>query len=485
MNCRFWQIRILTSMCVVALCTLMLSLASCSSSDELTFDVSTGTADGNYKCGLDGGLYEIKINSSSNWEAAMSSGAEEWIGLSEMKGNRPGTILLSVDPNFTEIGRTGVVTLMSGGQERKITIIQGPSPDGVELGNSNIENVKIAFTKGVGMGFDLLSAKSTYPIINSKAVEWLVKYDDVEYGSLFNYDDSQELRVEDVMIDSVETKRDTLGVMAQFEVGYAFFKLKGEGSYTSDEARYDSSLVFNFSANYPAVKARTSCYEAIIINRDAEKRAAEAELDNVGMREKSILTNAFCTKRDKVIDAYSKGTHNYTTNVELSNSLRDLVNYFGPVVTNSSTLGGNISIHLEVDTSRVSEVSGIPKAQISAAINAFILRIEGNVSVEIMKTSTSTMRNSNYTFAINGGSNSKMSAIVAALRESRYDDVRDAVGEWARSINTSSDIMENNVEIISSQLCPIWRFFPNGVQDAVREYVLATYADPMGILKNL
>ena len=463
---------------------MAVSFAACSS-DDFVLDVSTDTADGNFRCDLDGGLYEIKINSSGNWEASLSSGAEEWVGLSQMKGNRQGTVLLSVDPNFTEIGRTGVVTLMSGGQERRITITQGPSVDGVEVGNSNIESVKLAFTKGIGMGFDLLSGKSTYPIINSKAVEWLVKYDDVEYGSLFNYDNSQELRVEDVMIDSVESKRDTLGVMAQFEVGYAFFKLKGEGAYTSDEARYDSSLVFNFSANYPAVKAMTSCYEAIIINRDAEKRAAEAELDNVGMREKSILTNAFCTKRDKVIDAYSKGTHSYTTNVELSNSLRDLVNYFGPVVTNSSTLGGNISIKLEVDTSRVSEVSGIPKAQISAAINAFILRIEGSVSVEIMKTSTSTLRNSNYTFAINGGSNAKMSAIVAALRESRYDDVRNAVGEWARSINTSSDITENNVELISSQLYPIWRFFPDGVKGAVREYVMATYADPMGILKNL
>ena len=216
-----------------------------------------------------------------------------------------------------------------------------------------------------------------------------------------------------------------------------------------------------------------------------EEKSKTTALSQEEKYAKALLTTAFSQKRDKVIAAYNKGAHTYRTNIPLYNALHDLVDYFGPVVTNATTLGGNLSLYLETDTSSVSEVKGIPSARITASLNAFILRIEGDVEADVMNTSTTVMKNSNYKFQINGGANEKMTPIIAALRESRFGDLRTTIADWVGSIDASDDASQNNVELISSRVYPIWRLFDDEVGAAVKEYVLATYADPTGVLSKL
>ena len=148
MKTRFLKIAML------ALVSAPLFLTSCSSDEGLSSDENTVGSVAYYdKNGisveLNGGIYDIIAPSGSGWIASVTSGSD-WMTADGKDGDSE--IVLSVDPLYTGIGRTGTITVSNSKDSYFITVSQMPSVDGVASSNSDVEFIEIAKSKGLGTG---------------------------------------------------------------------------------------------------------------------------------------------------------------------------------------------------------------------------------------------------------------------------------------------------------------------------------------------
>lgn len=246
----------------MAVAIVAVSFTACSESVSESFlSVDPSVSEG-IVADLDGGFYKIPITADQAWTVRLEDDCD-WASLVNSKGNGSGSIEVCVDANYTGTGRKTNV-LVSAGDKVVIVPVSQRTP------NTNDEDFyNIASNKGLGYGFDLSSfSNGNTMVFNLKAIQKLVELDDLEYDGMFTSDVINNYMADDIHVDSIEEKADTLGVYLRMNINYGLFHLGVKASYKGTEDRKTYSSRYKVVQSVPMLKSSINYMEILSHYRD-------------------------------------------------------------------------------------------------------------------------------------------------------------------------------------------------------------------------
>ncbi len=457
----------LTVLCMPA------AFTSCSDDDFTTqLEVDDNLIATGISAEIDGLVTTLGITSNDSWTITVPEEAEEWLYLPTTSGSGNDKVLVNIDANFGSAeSRSTTLTIKAGDQTREVAVVQRPTYQGEAVANDDaaIEYTTIAANKGIGMGYDLSKfSPKRKTVVNLGAVKELLKADADEYGYLFTYDASASAQAEGSVIDSVETKKDSLGVALSFDISYGKFKMHIGGAYHGDESKTSLTDEYNYAATYNVATASTDIPSIVALYEDAENAPSDKEK---GLW-RSLLSKGFRDAKNKVEKA--------TDSIAISKAIRDLVNGYGLAVVSECRLGGDIALQMKYDVDSVADILHVDTATVKAAVDSGLLKLSAGVEVSYQKDAITVLRNSAYRFNISGGSKETQDDVSVALSSIRSDGddadltVHDKISAWIRSINADESTTLSYTRLT---VTPIWEFFGGDESEAVREWIKKNYPE--------
>ncbi|WP_373828240.1 BACON domain-containing protein, partial [Bacteroides heparinolyticus] len=125
---------------------------------------------------IDGKIATLNISSNDNWTIDVPKDASHWVYLPVNSGQGDQNVLVNIDANFgSSAGRSTTLTITAGDIVKKVTVTQVPTFNGQTVSNDDetADYIKIAATKGVGMGLNLGRLTTKNSVINLKALDKL------------------------------------------------------------------------------------------------------------------------------------------------------------------------------------------------------------------------------------------------------------------------------------------------------------------------
>ncbi len=457
----------LTVLCMPA------AFTSCSDDDFTTqLEVDDNLIATGISAEIDGLVTTLGITSNDSWTITVPEEAEEWLYLPTTSGSGNDKVLVNIDANFGSAeSRSTTLTIKAGDQTREVAVVQRPTYQGEAVANDDaaIAYTTIAANKGIGMGYDLSKFSPTKKaVVNLGAVKRLLEADADEYGYLFTYDASASAQAEGSVIDSVETKKDSLGVALSFDISYGKFKMHIGGAYHGDESKTSLTDEYNYAATYNVATASTDIPSIVALYEDAKNAPSDKEK---GLWQ-SLLSKGFRDAKNKVETA--------TDSIAISKAIRDLVNGFGLAVVSECRLGGDIALQMKYDVDSVADILHVDTATVKAKVDSGLLKLSAGVEVSYQKDAITVLRNSAYRFNISGGSKETQDDVSVALSSIRSDGddadltVHDKISAWIRSINADK---KETLSYTRLTVTPIWEFFGGDESEAVREWIKKNYPE--------
>ncbi len=426
---------------------------------------------------IDGLVTTLGITSNDSWTITVPEEAEEWLYLPTTSGSGNDKVLVNIDANFGSAeSRSTTLTIKAGDQTREVAVVQRPTYQGEAVANDDaaIEYTTIAANKGIGMGYDLSKFSPTRKaVVNLGAVKRLLEADADEYGYLFTYDASASAQAEGSVIDSVETKKDSLGVALSFDISYGKFKMHIGGAYHGDESKTSLTDEYNYAATYNVATASTDIPSIVALCEDAKN----APSDDEKKLWLSLLSKGFRDAKKKVEKAYAQQTPD---SIATSEAISNLVNTYGLAVVSECRLGGDIALQMKYDVDSVADILHVDTATVKAAVDRGLLKLSAGVEVSYQKEAITVLRNSAYRFNISGGSKETQDGVSEALSSIRSDGddadltVHDKISAWIRSINADK---KETLSYTRLTVTPIWEFFGGDKSEAVREWIKKNYPE--------
>lgn len=459
-------------MALYAMLVSGMTLTSCSSDDADSLALGQVAGQDLLKgitTKMDGGIYEIPISANTDWNASVNYiSGNNWVDV--VGGKKEKELIVSVDPNYTGVGRSAKLIVKAGSEVKEILITQNFND---AVSNSDVAFLGIAETKGLGVGYDLASCETRSPIINMKAVGKLLDIDDVEYEDLFIANKKAEIKADGEKVDSMETKRDALDVSLDFNITYGLFKLNIGGAYHGRENKNVTMTQYHVAAQYPALEASTSCNGAYVSYKEA--LAHPEDLTSENKYKKLLLTKGFAAMRDDVNTAAAAANYD-AKNASVKNAINAMVNEYGSMVVSKSVLGGAVDLKFHIDSIYTSDTLSVDTAHVKVAVQSGLLNLNAGVQVDYKKTAVEILQHGTYDYYIRGGAQNEMVNIGDKLVNGTYTDVQNAVNAWVKSIN-ATDGDDNSADVVKVNLMPIWVFFDAPVKELVRDFVLEKYKD--------
>ncbi len=457
----------LTVLCMPA------AFTSCSDDDFTTqLEVDDNLIATGISAEIDGLVTTLGITSNDSWTITVPEEAEEWLYLPTTSGSGNDKVLVNIDANFGSAeSRSTTLTIKAGDQTREVAVVQRPTYQGEAVANDDaaIEYTTIAANKGIGMGYDLSKfSPKRKTVVNLGAVKELLKADADEYGYLFTYDASASAQAEGSVIDSVETKKDSLGVALSFDISYGKFKMHIGGAYHGDESKTSLTDEYNYAATYNVATASTDIPSIVALCEDAENAPSDKEK---GLW-RSLLSKGFRSAKNKVETA--------TDSIAIRNAISYLVNTYGLAVVSECRLGGDIALQMKYDVDSVADILHVDTATVKAKVDSGLLKLSAGVEVSYQKDAITVLRNSAYRFNISGGSKETQDDVSVALSSIRSDGddadltVHDKISAWIRSINADESTTLSYTRLT---VTPIWEFFGGDKSEAVREWIKKNYPE--------
>ena len=445
---------LMASVAIVVLCT------SCREDESLVFEIGNDLVSNGLDIDIDGGFYNIPIKSDFAWTASLPEDCD-WAGLSRRRGDGTATLCICFDPNYTEPERSTILSISNGESVHEIVLKQ-------RTNDQNSDYYNLANSKGLGWGYDPVTMK----IKRSGAVLCLDAMDLLK-STNSNMFVSNKLSILDALecsVDSVEKKKDTLGVRLHVDISYMNFSLGLSGAYVSGEKRNTKMKRYKTAVAYPTLEARVSYADAIAHYYDWCEEKNPQENDFRG----HLLTNGFAKRVQNLITACNAQTPNDT---DVRKKAKEIIDKYGPAVVVNTQMGGSLSLLLYVDSTYTEEKWGIDTAVVSAKISNTIggfFSLDANVAASYRNSATEIFTNSNCTCLINGGKRDDMANIYACFQEKRFDELNSEIGNWIANISTytTDNDSTNLAELISVDIVPIWCF----VEDTKARSVLRSYA---------
>lgn len=450
--------------------SMFLSVTSCDDSDDMSLEVGKTELEKGISTDLDGGYYKISVKAKGDWKASLPESCD-WAVVMNENGTDNGEVEVYIESNYTGDNRNTQLTVSNGEQEYKVNLKQDNTLGGMPVNNDETDCyfINVASSKGLGMGYDLDKFKAKSAVVNLKAIQKLMEEDDVTYYGMYVSNPRSELVAKDVNIDSIETKKDSLGVRLSLTVAYGTFKLGIEGGYHGTEDRITNAKRFRTAANYPTLETMID-YSSVVANYyDAiAKEATDYR--------KSLLTPGFVRKSKAITDALGSSTvANYNENSKLVAAVKNLIDTYGPAVTVGSEMGGMFALEFEYDSIYTKEEMGLDSAKLKLAVGVGLFSLDADVAASYIKTASDVLQKSVCSCLIKGGAQEGQSAIYKTFKDQAYTSLNDAVAGWVKGLTTNDNKSTNNAEVIEVQYEPIWTFLEGEVADIVRDYVTKRY----------
>lgn len=473
---------------LVPMLACSITFCACSDDDDFTpqLEIGDNLLTEGIEAEIDGKIATISITSNADWTIDLPEAATSWVYLPVRAGKGKADVPVSIDPNFgSSAGRSTTLTVTAGGIVRQIPVTQVPTYNGQAVANDDetANHVQIAATKGVGMGLNLNSLKPyNNSVINFKAIEKLQGMDDVKFN-LFKYDMQAAATARGAVTDSVDTKKDSLGVSLSFDINYATFKLHIGGAYHGDESKDHYQTEYRYGATYDVANASVDAASVVSLYDKASGPQDSYTQDEQSYM-KCLLTSGFLETREWVEEALA---NNDTE--EFDYAMEELVSLYGPVVISGCDLGGSISLWMKYDRDSIADIMRVDTAQVKLAVNTGILQVNANVEVSYKKEGITTLSNSAFKYQIAGGAKAAQDAVASVLSTKRqkgdadtvYGTLHDDVDKWISSIKGDD---KSTLSYTRIQITPIWSFFKRSNRKAVKTWIEENCQDKLGFIEN-
>lgn len=471
-----------TALSLMLLCPLAVSFSSCSEENSNHLEINGDFVKEGIEAEIDGKTDVLQITSNGNWKIEIPEDASHWVYIPETSGQGNCVVAISIDSNFGSAeGRSTIITITSGDIVHKIPVVQLPTYNGEPVANADVDYTKIASTKGVGLGLNLNTLKTTtQSVINFKAINQLQNRDDFWY-ELFTYNIESEATATGAVIDSMESKKDSLGVAFSFDINYGDFKLNIGGAYHGDETKVHHKSEYKYGAKYNVASAYTDMASILALYDDAINGNSFDDKHTPLM--KALLSPGFVKVKNQV-------NNSYEDSAKFNTAMESLMKNFGPVVISGCDLGGSMSLWMKFDLDSLSDVMGVDTAHLRTSIKTDLLQINAGVNVDYKKEALRVLENSSFKYQISGGASGAQNAVSNVLSRPReegdsetvYADLHDNITAWIASLDAKD---ASTLTYTRLQVYPIWLFFEGAVADAVKEWIQNIYNnDQLGIIDN-
>lgn len=458
---------------------------SCSDSDfDSKLELGDNVVAEGIEAEIDGEIATLNIASNDDWTIDVPEDAASWVYVPVRSGHGNMAVPVSIDANFgSSKGRSTVLTITTGDVERKVVVSQVPSYQGESTTNEeSADYIQIAATKGVGLGLNLRSLAAKYSVINLKAVDKLQKLNPAEYSTFFTYDRLSTAAAAGAVIDSVDTKKDSLGVKLTFDINYGAFKLNISGAYCGDESKNHLSTEYRYGATYNIASANADMPSLVAAYNEATSSDDASSTEQLLKR--TLLTPGFIAAKNDVEEAYQGKDPD-----EISEAIEDLVGNYGPVVITGCDLGSSISLWMKYDRDSIADILRVDTARLNLAINVGLFKLGANVEVSYKKEGIQLLENSSFRYHIAGGTKAaqdNVSSILSAKRtkgdeDKVYSNLHDKLDAWIASLNADNPTTLTYTRL---HIYPIWYFFQGKLRTEVKKWVKENYEDKMDIINN-
>lgn len=459
------------------------SLISCSENDAPQLEIGGNVLTEGIQAEIDGALTTLSITANGDWHINIPEKDARWVYIPVTSGTGNQKVPVSIDANFgSSVGRQTTITITSGDLVKKIEVSQVPTFQGQTVANSEegSDGILIAAVKGVGVGLNLDNMKAKINnVINLKALDKLIEID-AYYSSLFTYNIMPEANAQGAIKDSVETKKDSLGVALTFDISYGTFKLNIGGAYHGDESKNHYTTEYKYGATYSIASAYTDMSSLISLYNNADELNISAEEQRW---RKCLLAPGFIDAKEWVEEAYESGDSD-----DFNDAVEDLVNQYGAAVIAGCDLGGSMSLWMKFDRDSIADVLHVDTAHIKMAVESGLLKVGLGVEVGYKKEGITVLENSAFKYDISGGDKKAQDAVTSILNTRRevgdshvYDLLHDNIDAWIGSFDANN---ANTLSYTRLQIYPIWYFFDRKVKVAVKNWIKENCEDKLNIINN-
>lgn len=437
-------------------------------------------------------IVEIPVEAAGAWSVSVPDTCD-WLTVLNDSGNGRDVMTIVLDDNIGGEMRTVTATLNAGGATTEFRISQYGELDGIVADNGDNDYIQTAATKKLGVGCNLIEYYdsqykkgtpvglnySRNSVFNLASLEKLLDSGEDDYANIVSAVPRANLNFEAANMDSIIDKRDSLGVAFQLNVSYAKFHFGISGAYHGNEDLKDHTMKLAYSAEYPTLDAGISYMDALThySNYMAEENAPKNDF------RKTILTTGMAGLRKNIETAVK------SNNTAVANRyIRQLVNNYGTGVVVGSTLGGRITMDLDMDSLYIKEVMRVDTATVKVGFELGLFKLDADVEVSYLNSSISVLQNSRYKLEVAGGDMTKAGEVLTALSNADYSDtgLPDRIKDWAYSIRNDVDYTKCNADLLQVDIIPIWEIFDDfECQDAVITYLEGIYPNSTFIKRYL
>ena len=189
-----------------------------------------------------------------------------------------------------------------------------------------------------------------------------------------------------------------------------------------------------------------------------------------------MLSIGFQNCRNKIISLVENPD---ATPDQLQAALADLDSKYGAMVVTETTLGGEMTMKLDADSTFIADemnIGGMASMSVQAVVS-----ITGEVNADYVRAGEMLLDHSNLSLTMNGGQAAKGQEMAQYLTSSiniTRGEVNARTTEWANSIIMDGTNKKNNTaEVVEMTLVPMWSFFEGAAADAVKKYIVDKYKD--------
>lgn len=429
---------------LMAIAIAAVSFTACSDSDsDAILSVDPSVSEG-IVAELDGGFYQIPVTADKDWTVRLEDGCD-WASLMDVKGKGSGSIEVCVDANYTGFGRKTNV-LISSGDKTVVVPISQRTPD-----TNDGDYYNIAGNKGLGFGFDMSTfSNGQMQVFNLKAINKLMEQDDIMYDGMYNADVVHNYFADEVNVDSIEDKKDSLGIELRFNINYGLFHLGVKAKYVGKEERKTNSKRYKVTQSLPMLKASISYNEIMGHYRDWVDEGCPKKLDDGKTNDYrgNLLQNGFRKKLNELEQSQSES--------DMMQAAQDFYSSLGPALIARTTLGGSVAMQLYVDSVYFKEVMALDTAHVDVAFKSGLFSLDAEVNVGYKKEATEHLKHSVCEADIHGGSGPTSNDLYAAFKAKQYEKLDTLFHNWTNSLVLDDNRDLNTTSIIDVDLVPIW-----------------------------
>lgn len=459
----------------IVLMTLV-CVASCSVSDNSVTDNGWQTSVDNITADVYGGFYEINltgISDSQSWTATCDA---DWLTVvsDEGKGNTP--VKVFVEANFDGAPRSAKISIQNGSRHEEVTVMQEypMTANGSDFMDKN-------FTKGLGHGYDITKMeKLPAMIINMKAIENLRDHDTSGQSRyLYQEDDPGSPTLTEARHDSIENKKDTLGIHAELQIQYSLFKFSAKADFDMHEKRLSNTKEIGRTAHWTKLNSAIDFVALTGMYYDYKEGDTEflEDIDDGTDYRRTIFIKRFAKAVDE-IEALCEQDKDATSKI------KQFVGNYGQAIATATEMGGVYDLHFTYDSLAMKEALGVKEAEVALSITAGLFKLDAGVKVTYQKEAETLAENSYITCFVKGGDGNDVGKLITAfkqyatspLNQSNYDALDAAREQWCNGITVSGE--RTTADIIGVGLTPIWQVFKSEkAANAVKKYIFDAYGN--------